>query len=60
MTTGMAMRPNRDLRQPVSLERVRGIEPPSEAWEAILTQLKSLDFFKSAFDFSVLEFGGGS
>jgi hypothetical protein len=34
MTAGMAVQPDRDLRQPVSLERVRGIEPPSEAWEA--------------------------
>jgi hypothetical protein len=42
------------------LERVKGIEPSPEAWEAILRPLISLPFSGNQNDFSILEFPGGS
>jgi hypothetical protein len=42
------------------MERVKGIEPSSEAWEAVIRPLKSLVFFSSSFNFSVFDFHPGS
>jgi hypothetical protein len=42
------------------MERVKGIEPSSEAWEAQFGVLKSFNIFCYSFDFSVLIVRHGS
>jgi hypothetical protein len=37
------------------MERVKGIEPSSQAWEAVFGPLESLGFWKSLFLVSVLD-----
>jgi hypothetical protein len=51
---GAAGKAARELIEAERLERVKGIEPSSEAWEADFRPLILKDFFNDPFRFSVL------